>query len=189
MSSPQICPFHRNTHFFSVGSKNVGSSHCTLFTSMKKAYPHVVWWKEFFLSLLHQVQRIWFWANYLTFQSLKFLIYKWENNTHLKELLQRLNKTVCFKYQAQWLAYPKNATNANCFISEGKESACNAGDPGWIPWLVRSPGEENAYALQYSCLENSMFREVRWTLQSVGLQRAGHNWETNIFTFFTRHIA
>ena len=70
------------------------------------------------------------------FQSLKFLIYKWENNTHLKELLQRLNKTVCFKYQAQWLAYPKNATNANCFISDGKESACNVGDPlvGKIPW-------------------------------------------------------
>ena len=31
-----------------------------------------------------------------------------------------------------------------------KESACNAGDPGSIPGLGRSPGEENGYPLQYS---------------------------------------
>ena len=39
--------------------------------------------------------------------------------------------------------------------SEGKESACNEGDPGLIPGS-RSPGEGNGYPLQYSCLENSM---------------------------------
>ena len=33
-------------------------------------------------------------------------------------------------------------------------SACNAGDPGWIPGLGRSPGEGNGNPLQYSCLEN-----------------------------------
>ena len=27
--------------------------------------------------------------------------------------------------------------------SDGKESACNVGDPGWIPGLGRPPGEEN----------------------------------------------
>ena len=42
--------------------------------------------------------------------------------------------------------------------SEGKESACNAGDLGLIPGLGRSPGEVNCYPLQYSCLENSMDR-------------------------------
>ena len=42
--------------------------------------------------------------------------------------------------------------------SDGKESACNAGDPGSIPRLGRSPGEENGNLLQYSCLENSMER-------------------------------
>ena len=42
--------------------------------------------------------------------------------------------------------------------SDGKESACNAGDPGLIPGLGRSPGEENSYPQQYSCLENSMDR-------------------------------
>ena len=38
-------------------------------------------------------------------------------------------------------------------ISAGKESACNAGDPGSIPGLGRSPGEGNGYPLQYSSLE------------------------------------
>ena len=42
--------------------------------------------------------------------------------------------------------------------SDGKESACNAGDPGSIPGSGRSPGEENGYPLQYSCLENLMDR-------------------------------
>ena len=37
--------------------------------------------------------------------------------------------------------------------SDGKESACNAGDPGSIPGL-----EGNGNPLQYSCLENSMDR-------------------------------
>ena len=34
--------------------------------------------------------------------------------------------------------------------SVGKESACNAGDPGSIPRSGRSPGEEIGYPLQYS---------------------------------------
>ena len=42
--------------------------------------------------------------------------------------------------------------------SDGKESACNAGDPGSILRLGRSLAEGNGNALQYSCLENSMAR-------------------------------
>ena len=42
--------------------------------------------------------------------------------------------------------------------SDGKESACNAGDLGSIPGWGRSPGEGNGNPLQYSCLENSMDR-------------------------------
>ena len=41
--------------------------------------------------------------------------------------------------------------------SDGKESACDAGDIGdaySIPGLVRSPGEGHGNPLQYSCLEN-----------------------------------
>ena len=33
-------------------------------------------------------------------------------------------------------------------VSDGKESACNAGDPGSIPRLGRSPGEGNGNPLQ-----------------------------------------
>ena len=46
--------------------------------------------------------------------------------------------------------------------SDGKESACNAGDPGWISGSGSSPGEGNGYPPQYSCLENSMDRGAWW---------------------------
>ena len=53
--------------------------------------------------------------------------------------------------------------------SEGKESACNAGDQGSIPGSGRSPGEGNSNPLQYS------FLEIPWAeepdrLQSMRLQ-------------------
>ena len=41
-------------------------------------------------------------------------------------------------------------------VSEVKASASNAGDPGSILGLGRSPGEGNGNPLQYSCLENPM---------------------------------
>ena len=40
--------------------------------------------------------------------------------------------------------------------SAGKESACNVGDPHWVPGLGRSSGGGNSYPFQYSGLENSM---------------------------------
>ena len=46
--------------------------------------------------------------------------------------------------------------------SDGKESACNAGDLGSIPGSGISPEEGNGYPLQFSCLENSMDRGVLW---------------------------
>ena len=51
--------------------------------------------------------------------------------------------------------------------SDGKESACKAGDLGSMLGLGRSPGEGNGYPLQYSCLENSM------TEEAAGLQPMG----------------
>ena len=48
--------------------------------------------------------------------------------------------------------------------SDGKESACNAGDLGSIPGSVRSPGEGNGNPLQYSCPENPMDREAWWAI-------------------------
>ena len=38
--------------------------------------------------------------------------------------------------------------------SVGKSSACNAGDPGLIPGLGRSPGGGHGNPFQYCCLEN-----------------------------------
>ena len=52
--------------------------------------------------------------------------------------------------------------------SDGKESAGNAGDPGWIPGFGKSPGEGNDNPLQYACLENPRDRGA-W--QSLGSQR------------------
>ena len=44
--------------------------------------------------------------------------------------------------------------------SEGKVSACNAGDPGSVPGSGRSPGEGDGNPLRYSCMENPMDGEA-----------------------------
>ena len=46
--------------------------------------------------------------------------------------------------------------------SDGKESACHAGDQGLIAGLGSSSGEGNGNPLQYACLKNSMDREAWW---------------------------
>ena len=46
--------------------------------------------------------------------------------------------------------------------SDSKESACNAGDAGLIPWSVRSPEGGCGSPLQYSCLENTNDRGAWW---------------------------
>ena len=56
--------------------------------------------------------------------------------------------------------------------SDGKESACNAGDLGLIPGLGRSPGGEHGNLLQYSCLENPMEGGAWWArVQGVAKSR------------------
>ena len=55
--------------------------------------------------------------------------------------------------------------------SDGKESACNAGDRGLIPRLGRSPGKGNGNPFGFSCLENPMDRGawlaiVHWVANS-----------------------
>ena len=52
--------------------------------------------------------------------------------------------------------------------SDGREYACNSGDPGWIPGLGISPGKGKNYPLQYSCLENFIDRGAWWaTVQGI----------------------
>ena len=63
--------------------------------------------------------------------------------------------------------------------SDGKESACNVGDPSSIPGSERSPGEGNGNLLQYSCLGNPMDGRA-WGLQSMGPQGVGHDLVTSL---------
>ena len=56
--------------------------------------------------------------------------------------------------------------------SVGKESDCNAGDPGSIPGSERSPRERNGYALQHSCLENPMDTGA-WRATVCGVTKEG----------------
>ena len=58
--------------------------------------------------------------------------------------------------------------------SDGKESACNAEDPGSIPGLGRSLGEGNGNPLQYSYLENSMDTGAWWATVH-GVAKSGHD--------------
>ena len=46
--------------------------------------------------------------------------------------------------------------------SDGKESACDSGDLGLIPWSWRSHAKRIGYPLQCSRLENSMDRRAWW---------------------------
>ena len=58
--------------------------------------------------------------------------------------------------------------------SVGKESTCNAGDPGFIHGSGRCPGKGNGNPLQYSCLENSMDRGA-WRAIVHGVARVEHD--------------
>ena len=56
-----------------------------------------------------------------------------------------------------------------------KTMSATAGDKGLIPGLGRSPGERNGNPLQYSCLENPMYRGAWWATVHGGHKRAGHD--------------
>ena len=60
------------------------------------------------------------------------------------------------------LASPLSSPKGSPGGSGCKESTCNTGYLGSIPGSGRSPGGENGYPLQYSCLENSMDRGAWW---------------------------
>ena len=58
-----------------------------------------------------------------------------------------------------------------------KKSACNAGDPGFIPGSGRYPGEGNSNPFQYSCLENPMDRGTCLaTVQGVTKSQMTHSY-------------
>ena len=55
--------------------------------------------------------------------------------------------------------------------SDGKESACKAGDLGSIPGLGRSPGGGHGNPLQSSCLENPM-ETGAWRATGYGVAKS-----------------
>ena len=63
-----------------------------------------------------------------------------------------------------------------------KNPPANAGDPGLIPGLGRSPGEGKGYPLQYSCLENP------WTEKHAGYSPWGLK-ESDITEGLSMHTA
>ena len=67
-------------------------------------------------------------------------------------------------------------------VKKTKKSACDAGNPSLIPGLGRSPGQGHGNPLQYSCLKIPWIEEPGG-LQSLDLQRGGHNRVTNTVTF------
>ena len=70
-------------------------------------------------------------------------------------------------------------TNLLCWLkhqgfpggSDGRESVCSSGELGLIPGSWRSPGEENGKPLQYSYLENPMYREA-WQAIVYGITKS-----------------
>ena len=76
-------------------------------------------------------------------------------------------------------AFESTEYNMNAFFtlgfpggSDDKESACNAGDPGSVPGLGRSPEEGHGNPLQHFCLGNPMDRRAWWaTVHGVAKSR------------------
>ena len=79
--------------------------------------------------------------------------------------------------------------------SVGKESACNAGDPGSIPGLGRSAGEGLGYPLQYSCtslvaqlVKNPLAMQETW-FRSLGWKDPLEKGKATHFSILAQSIA
>ena len=62
--------------------------------------------------------------------------------------------------------------------SDGKDSAYDAGDSGFDPWLGKMPSKKE-WLPTLVFLPGEFGTEELGELHSVGLQRVGHNWVTN----------
>ena len=72
--------------------------------------------------------------------------------------------------------------------SNGKQSACNAGDLGLIPGLGRSSGKGNGRALQYSFLENPMDRGAWGGYSLLGHKQLDKTEGLTLSQTFTYHF-
>ena len=105
---------------------------------------------------------IWSWEDKAQSTGLwKPMGFNYRNPTELGEiqtsLVRSVQKISCAPgHKAKAEAWARPTCWGSPGGSDGKESACNAGDLGLIPGWGRSPGEGNGNSLQYSCLVNSM---------------------------------
>ena len=87
------------------------------------------------------------------------------NSRHARSMAQCFRFSLGMKYKPNFLVLKETLKPCDPYFwggfpggPDGKESACNAGDPGSIPGSGKSLGEGNGNPLQYSCLENPMDR-------------------------------
>ena len=73
-----------------------------------------------------------------------------------------------------WQVFLKPASQVALVVKNLPATAGVVRDTGLIPGSGRTPGGGHGNPLQCSCLENPMDRRS-WWLQSMGLQRVGHN--------------
>ena len=81
----------------------------------------------------------------------------------------------CYYHQLMTVKCPAEELSLNTSpFSDGKESACNARDPGSIPGLGRSPGEGNGINSSILVWRIPMDRGG-WQATSAESQRVGHD--------------
>ena len=71
--------------------------------------------------------------------------------------------------------------------SDGKESVCNAGDPGSVPGSGRSPEEGKGNPFQYSRLENPKDKGTSWSIYVQELdmtEQLTHYINISLFVYF-----
>ena len=73
---------------------------------------------------------------------------------------------ICINYERSSFNFPSYMNG-----SDGKESACNAGDVGSIPLSGISSREGNGNLLQFSCQDNPMDRGV-WQFAVHGVAKS-----------------
>ena len=135
---------------------------------------------------------LWYEANRLMFSNTWEVRIKWSDSAVQTMKWRKLNTLETEKLNYWWALnsykYRTGTHGEREFIgtgfpggSDGKESACNAGNSGLILWLGRSSGEGNGYPLQHY-LEKPMDWGPR-RATSMGLQRVRHDWVTHTTTF------
>ena len=85
----------------------------------------------------------------------------------LGDVESRLPQYHQYMIRQSWVSCFDTVSEGFSGCSDDKESACNAGDLGWIPGWARSPGEENG---NHSSI---LAWRIPWTEESGGLPSKG----------------